>query len=139
MGYVVQFLVISLGNAFFKLNFSVICYVCFKLRRSIPSFGNECRTGLVRLVPSTGVSLCLSSACQDHWVELHMSIQLGKPQKITDNCHLPFLPKSWKQKITLDERKVILKEPIYHFHGYGRKSIYYQCNLDMLRCGHTSS
>ena len=37
---------------------------------------------------------------------------------------LPFLPESWKRKITLSERNKLILEgegPIFHFHDYGRK------------------
>ena len=33
---------------------------------------------------------------------------------------LPFLPQSWKWKISLNKRKRILEGPIFHFHDFGK-------------------
>ena len=40
---------------------------------------------------------------------------------IYDERVIPFLPQSWKWKITLNERKLTLEGPIFYFHDYGRK------------------
>ena len=79
MAYVVQFLIVSLGNAFFKLNCSVISYVCLKLCG--PSRPSETSVERVwsDLCPVQVFHFVCQVLVRIHWVELYMSIELGKP------------------------------------------------------------
>ena len=59
--------------------------------------------------------------CFPIWHQKNCSLELYTFTLLWPLSQIPFLPQSWKWKITLNERKLTLEGPIFHFHDYGRK------------------